>query len=264
MPALGGGDSLVEAARAHGFTKRMPTVPSTILDYARLADAVYAADPQVEGWQRIAFQPGGAGLRDAFQGAAFRRGAELVLACKGTSQAADIVTDLKLGVGMNTVQFAAAERFLAGVAMPAGASPVVTGHSLGGAIAQIVGNRHRLPFATFNAPGVGLISRNLDEMAVTGLAGTAALRTVFATLSAVRHPMQAGRDLGSLFYRVKGVNFRIGKDVVGCIGVHYGKVVEIPYDGGALDVKVKHQMATVIRALEASPIGQRTLGSFAA
>jgi hypothetical protein len=128
----------------------------------------------------------------------------------------------------------------------------VCGHSLGGAIAQIVGNRLRLPFVTFNAPGVGIISRNVGEVASTVALGTMLTRSLGALSSAAMHPVQAAQDAASLTYRVRGANFRLGKDVVGCIGVHYGRVIEIPYSGGALDVGTKHRMVTVLAALEGS------------
>lgn len=222
-----------------------------VITCARLSDAVYSNDPRLDKWTRIAFKKAGNGLRDAFQGAAFRRGTEVLVAFKGTSGVADGIADIKLGVGMNTSHYADAAEFLASVPV-AGRSVVLCGHSLGGAIAQIIGNRHRLPFVTFNAPGVGLLSRNVGEVAVSMGLGTAAVRTAGAVASAFRHPVQAAQDLGSVFHRVRGVNFRLGKDVVGCIGVHYGRVIEITYSGGTLDVAAKHRMTTVLAALEKS------------
>ena len=43
--------------------------------------------------------------------------------------------------------------------------------------------------------------------------------------------------------------------------MHYGKVIEIPYSGGALDVLTKHKIGTVIEALESSPYGGMRLES---
>ena len=224
-----------------------------IMTYAQMADAVYADDPQVDGWGRIGFKRSGTGLTDAFQGAAFRKGNEVAFAFKGTSNARDLVADAKLAIGMNTAQYSGAETFVKSVLIPRGCQVVVTGHSLGGAIAQVVGNRQRLAFVTFNAPGVGVMSRNVGEMAASAQLGTMALRGAGTVLSAFRHPMQAARDLASIFYWVKGVNFRLGKDVVGCTGVHYGKVIEIPYSGGALDLLAKHKMTTMLEELAGSP-----------
>jgi len=234
---------------------------ATVMTYARMADAVYDDDPQVAGWTRAGFQRSGSGLTNAFQGAAFTAGSELVFAFKGTSGGRDAIADVKLGIGMNTFQYSSAGDFVASVRAPAGVRVSLTGHSLGGAIAQIVGNRRRLPFVTFNAPGVGLISRNLDQVGVTMITGTAALRTAGAVASMFWHPVQAAQDAASLFYRVRGANFRLGRDIVGSIGVHYGRVIQIEYSGGALDLYQKHRMVSMIAALERSSYRDASLES---
>ena len=181
---------------------------ASILDYALLCKAVYDSDPQVSGWTRAAFRPTGSGLYDAFQGAAFSKGDELVFAFKGTDNKRDVAADLKLGVGMNTSHFDDASTFVGKTGY--GKARVVTfcGHSLGGAIAQIVGNRLRQRFVTFNAPGIALMSKNIDQMAVATATGSVAVRIAGAVVSALRHPVQAAQDLGSIFYHVQGANFR--------------------------------------------------------
>lgn len=229
-----------------------------IITYARLSNLVYNdtidnSDELLGGrWKLLKFQPAAGGIHGAFQGAAFGRGRHVIIAFKGTrpgrTLAGDVLADLKLGVGMNTHQFAQAADFLATVPV-SGKSVSVCGHSLGGAIAQIIGNRHRLPFATFNAPGVALFSRNVAEVATSPL-GPA--RVVGAAVSALRHPVQAAQDLGAVFHWVSGVNFRLGKDAVGCVGVHYGKVIEIPFTGSALAIGEKHKMASMLEALKTS------------
>ncbi len=229
-----------------------------VITYARACNAVYDEDPKIPApWKRIAFKKSTGGLYGAFQGAAFTARDEVIVAFKGTNSAGDAVADAKLTVGMNTHQYAQAAAFLDTVPV-SGKKVSVCGHSLGGAIAQIIGNRHRLPFITFNAPGVGLISRNLGEVGLT-LFGTAAIRTVGTMASAIRHPHQALQDAGSVFHRVQGVNIRLGKDVVGCVGVHYGPVIEIPYSGGTFDVGTKHKMTTMLTELETSPYRNRRL-----
>jgi pimeloyl-ACP methyl ester carboxylesterase len=234
---------------------------ATVLTYAEMSNVVYEDNPSIQGWSRVGFRPSGAGLTDAFQGVAFHGGDEVVFAFKGTSQGRDAIADIKLGIGMNTYQYASAMDFVRSVSLPRGTPASVCGHSLGGAIAQIVGNRLRLPFITFNAPGVGIVSRNLGEVAATVGLGTAALRTAGALVSAVMHPVQAAQDAAAFFQWVRGVNFRLGKDVVGMIGVHYGRVIEIPYSGGSLDVLTKHKMVTVIAALQGTTYRDMALES---
>lgn len=232
---------------------------ATILEYARLSNAVYDDDPQVEGWTRAAFKRSGSGLNDAFQGAAFTRGTERVFACKGTSSGMDVIADLKLGTGMNTSQFAEAQDFVQRTGTGAAGLVTVCGHSLGGAIAQVVGNRERMRFATFNAPGVALISRNLGEVAQTVATRSALLRIAGAAVSVLRHPFQAAEDVGSMFYRVSGVNFRLGIDVVSRWGVHYGQVVDVPYAGGGANPLDHHSMDNFVTVLEALGYGSRSL-----
>lgn len=228
---------------------------ASILDYARLANAVYDDDPTVPGWIRTAFKPSGSGLYSAFQGAAFTRGSELVYAFKGTSQGRDVIADVKLGVGMNSSQFSEANQFVATTGTGAANQVTLCGHSLGGAIAQIVGNRRRMRFVTYNAPGVAIMSRNIDQMLVSILTGSAAIRVAGAVASSLRHPIQSAKDVGSLFHQVQGLNVRLGKDIVGNIGVHYGRVIEINYSGGALDVMTKHSIKTMISELQRQGYG---------
>lgn len=205
---------------------------ANIMEYAQLSEAVYKASPSLDGWEVVDVKSSGGGWNNALQAAAFKKNGELVFAFKGTSQGMDLIADLKLGVGINSSQFSEAEQFVERV-NPGGASLVtVCGHSLGGAIAQVVGNRMRLRFATFNAPGVAVFSsRNLDQFAVAMRTGTFGLRAAGSFFGAFRHPMQTARDVGSAFYRVSGINFRHGLDLVSRWGVHYGQITDVPYDG---------------------------------
>jgi pyridoxal biosynthesis lyase PdxS len=188
----------------------------------------------------MAFRPAlGAGL----QAAVFTRNRETVVAFRGTSQATDVVADLKIGLGMNTSMFSEAEDFVARRAP--GDGVVVTGHSLGGAIAQTVGNRRRLPFVSFNAPGVALLaSQNLGSvMPVLG----AVRLVVGATVGAIRHPMQTMRDVGAAFHDSLGVNYRLSGDLVSAYGLHYGPIVHLQGQGDPL---TQHRMTTMNAVLD--------------
>ncbi|MEM7685028.1 MAG: hypothetical protein AAF293_09380 [Pseudomonadota bacterium] len=233
-----------------------------IIDYANLAEAAYEDWNYIDGWTRTAFKPAGSGLHDSLQAAAYSKGGELVFAFKGTDNKRDVVTDIKLGTGMNTVQFSQAQDFVGKTNFGSAGLVTLCGHSLGGAIAQVVGNRERMRFVTFNAPGVAVLSsRRVKQRGIALLTGSQALRTAGMFASAFRHPFQALEDIGSAFYRVSGVNFRVGKDIVGTWGVHYGQLIEIPYSGGSLDVKQKHQIGTMISELGTSGYGAKTLAS---
>ena len=235
---------------------------ASILEYANLANAVYEDHPSVGGWTRIAFKRTGSGPHDSLQAAAYSKGGELVFAFKGTDNLRDVAADLKLGTGMNTVQYDQAQDFVGSMGVGSSTLVTVCGHSLGGAIAQTVGNRERMRFVTFNAPGVAVLSsRQHGQCAMSIMTGTQALRIGGMLVSAFRHPFQAADDIGAAFYRVSGVNLRLGKDVVGSWGVHYGQLIEIPYSGGALDVAAKHKMGTMIEALSQQGYDKISLAS---
>jgi hypothetical protein len=234
---------------------------ATVLDCARLAQAVYDTNPTVSGWTRFAFHQAGYLQYNAFQGAAFRRDQDVVFAFKGTSPMSrsvvgDLVADLKLGVGMNTVQFDAANSFVGDTLLPEGVRVFLCGHSLGGAIAQIVGNRRRLPFVTYNAPGVGVIAGNIDELTDQSVV-MAGLRLVGSTASVFRHPIQAIQDAGSLFHRVQGTNVRLSSDIVSLIGIHYGQIATLAYSGDDA-----HGIGTVVQVLQGNAAGSIGVGDF--
>ncbi len=226
---------------------------SSILDLSVLANAAYETNPnRVNGWICTAFRAG-SGHLNGFQAAAFTKGGETVLAFRGTTGSVDDVTsDLKLGMGMNTGHFGAADAFAAEYATVKNVS--VTGHSLGGAIAQVVANRQGFKFATFNAPGVAVFaSRNMSDAQPLALG----MRAMGSVLSAIRHPVQAARDIASTFTVVKGVNVCLQGDLVSRIGIHYGNVLRIP--GSSANPLTEHGIGTVISVLGANPVGGLTI-----
>ena len=233
----------------------MRDIMPTIMSLAKMSQDAYSGKASVPGAALHKFRPSTRSWRegDGFQGAIFKFEGGFICSFAGTDDAQDVVADAKLFLGMNTSQYSNAKDFLQKSDIPAGSQIILAGHSLGGAIAQVIGNRLKLPFVTFNAPGVAIASRNAGEMAVAGATGTMAARVGGMVVSAALHPHQALQDMASTFYWVDGVNFRLGKDIVGCTGVHYGKVIEIPYGGGTLDVAAKHKIGTVLTALADSP-----------
>ncbi|MBK8977232.1 MAG: hypothetical protein IPM29_15075 [Planctomycetes bacterium] len=215
---------------------------ASLLELARMANAVYDNSPAVPGWVCTSFRAA-SGALDGFQAATFTKGGEVVVAFRGTAQAMDGVADFKLGTGMNSTYFAAGEKFAA--PYQGRQNVTVTGHSLGGAIAQVVANRGGFLMATFNAPGVGVIaSRNIGEsnplMNVVRTAGMMA--------STLRHPMQAARDVTYALRPVRGVNLCLENDAISKIGNHYGRVLRIR--GTGANPLTEHRITTVISVLE--------------
>ena len=214
---------------------------ATLLELAKLSNAVYDLSQEVAGWTCTPLKCRGG--QPGFQAAEYRRDGDVVIAFRGTSKivSSDGVADLKLFAGMNTTYFAQGDAF----AEPyqGKSNVIVTGHSLGGAIAQVVANRGGFVMATFNAPGVGVIaSRNIAK----STPWMNAIRVRGMALSTVRHPIQAARDVQYAFRPVRGVNLCLSKDPISIVGNHYGKVLRI--EGGTLTNA--HSMETVISVLE--------------
>jgi len=226
---------------------------ANLYQLSRLAAAVYGDVPPPDGWTSIGT---GAEGRFGFKAAAYKGSGETVIAFRGTTASAgDVAADLQLGAGMNTSHFGQADDFVQDYLDADGLA--FCGHSLGGAIAQIVGNRFDRKFATFNAPGVAVLaSRNVlwSNPAMLGvrLAGT--------VISAIAHPVQAARDVKATFNVVQGVNICLQYDVVSRIGVHYGKVVRIP--GTDANPAHQHSISTVVQVLEDNPVGQLRIESY--
>jgi hypothetical protein len=231
---------------------------ASFYEMAQLSQAVYDSPPSsVEGWTLRKFQQAGSGYLHGLQAAAFTKAGETVVAFRGTHTKVDVGADLQLGTGWNTAHFAAAEEFTSEFA--GAADLTLTGHSLGGAIAQIVGNRQSKPFATYNAPGVAVIaSRNI-------LSGAALMNTIRAggmMASAVVQPRQAYRDVRAAFHWCRGVNVCLSGDVVSQIGLHYGKVARI--NGHGINPLNQHYISTVIEVLDKSSLRNLTISDYLA
>ncbi|WP_025948696.1 lipase family protein [Geobacillus thermocatenulatus] len=112
---------------------------------------------ELENWKVIDFESSWNG----YYGVAFQNKTtgEVVIANRGTQDWADGVQDLAL-INPSTdeallSQFASAQSFYNQVLIKAGNNRItVTGHSLGGAITQVLAANNDLSAVTFNAPGV--------------------------------------------------------------------------------------------------------------
>jgi hypothetical protein len=78
-------------------------------------------------------------------------------------------------------------------------------------------------------------------------------------LSAVRHPIQAGRDMASAFNTVHGLNVCLEYDAVSAIGVHYGDVIRIP--GPSMNPLTEHRMTTMNAVLANHEVGNREVST---
>ncbi len=114
------------------------------------------------GW--TLFVPPTEGASTGFQGVAYRNTQtnEIVVAFRGTelTQGGDLQSDLQIGLGNVPAQYADAQAFYTRVLGEANAkidgtyTVALTGTSLGGGLAQLLGAQTGLTTATFNAPGM--------------------------------------------------------------------------------------------------------------
>ena len=137
----------------------MPNVPD-YLEYAKLSEAVYLDEKNVDGWQRIKDK------RDplsGFHGSIYQKGDELVVVFEGTQSVADIAANAPFINSEQAVQALEFSRFLTDRQQDFGGKQKITftGHSLGGELAMIAGILYRdASIVTFNTSGITEATRD--------------------------------------------------------------------------------------------------------
>lgn len=146
-----------------------------LYQYALIADAVYArwdegnsssaalynsdwkCPPNMKVDEKSIWKLGNP-FSSGFQGRVFlNTKGDAVIAFKGTkpSMTSDLAADAKLAMGfMPTQAKDALKHTVDWMTHLKGYTITLVGHSLGGALAQVVGSRTKLRFVTFNAPGM--------------------------------------------------------------------------------------------------------------
>jgi len=148
----------------------------------------------------------------------------IVIAYSGTNlkNFGDLTADLKIGLNQIPNQINNAKTIYHQVKDMSNGRPIfIVGHSLGGALAQIIGALKRVPFITFNAPGM----RTQLETQGTAFKGTARV--------------------------TKGLNYRMENDAVSKSGTHIGEVGTL-YGSSAVSMLSAHQMGAVIECIQKS------------
>ncbi|MCA9189749.1 MAG: DUF2974 domain-containing protein, partial [Planctomycetales bacterium] len=103
---------------------------------------------------------------EGFQGALYEAGQALVVAFRGTDDWEGIKADLNIGVGKTPKQLASARELYQKGVQAAGSRPlIVTGHSLGGGLVQLICAEFGAFGVTFNAVGMG---KQADKAKLTG------------------------------------------------------------------------------------------------
>lgn len=201
----------------------------TTLDYALIANRVYNINRGANSWVVADFECGlfeegmaWGGTSTDFKGCVYAHKTlkEVVVAIQGTvpAKGGDLVADAQIAimglVGMLPHYCAAANRlFERTVEVYSNHAISFVGHSLGGALAQVLGHWTGRPFVTFNAPGMWMdIQRS--KFAWTW-SPSDSLRSVRGTFQ--------GPLLGKL-KAAAGRNFRNVLDPVSLYGSHYGPV----------------------------------------
>ncbi|MBM4053643.1 MAG: DUF2974 domain-containing protein [Planctomycetes bacterium] len=135
-----------------------------VADMAALSDAVYDIDKKdfkaPAGYELLEDDKIKIGT-DGFQAAAFRNTTtgQIIISYRGTDDLKDAVADIQLGLDIKNSNYDSQIKqsfdFYNSVTQEFGKDKIsLTGHSLGGNLAQIVGAKNQVETNTFNAPGV--------------------------------------------------------------------------------------------------------------
>jgi hypothetical protein len=207
------------------------------LDYAKIAYAAYftgknqyyeePSGHMVDDWTVQHWETGTL-FGNGFQGGIWQSANDVVVGCCGTNPRqkgklmSDLGADMRIGLRILPNQ-ASSARKMVNVAkqIAAGRRVSVTGHSLGGGLAQIMGVWEQVPFVTFNAPAMRDVIR-------------AANVNIFKPMMMVRTlQAQSCDDTAGVNFRIRGMGSDgvVRNDLVsmeGIAGGHVGMVVDLP------------------------------------
>lgn len=198
------------------------------LVYAQLSAAVYGDNPIPEGWEKLDVKLPSFAKLVGFSGGVYKntKTGNIVLAFAGTETSSigefipDAVTDVHITTGLVTQQQQIAIGYAEEVIQKYGSDIVVTGHSLGGNLAQTVAIHFGLNAVTFNSAAVG----NTTELLGTKEYGF--IRNYLMTGDII-HPVSK---------------------IFGLTGKNYGEDIYIDADENAI---VEHSINILIKNLQA-------------
>jgi hypothetical protein len=206
-------------------------------EYLDLAELVYASKtggkPDLPGWTTQKWE-WGTWYGDGFQGGIFETPSEIVVAFSGTkgglTTAPVSQNSGNVRIGVNVIPNMAGSAFamVKWAKQNAWNRPIsLVGHSLGGGLAQVVGNWSGLPFISFNGPGM---KSHLKMSAFNIFKPQQALRSAVT---------QNTDDSIGLCFTVKG-------DFVGEFGYHIGHEVVLT----VTSVANKHSLDAIYTGLQ--------------
>ena len=156
-----------------------------------------------------------------FFGCLYRVNNKLVVSFRGTDAIGDVRPDAQMLFGNIPNQYYHAKSWVAEI-MSSGGKPkginYLTGHSLGGGIAQMIGAELGIPFVTFNAPGTKRSYKDLGK----------GVPRIQSDISMSHFKKRISRGSTLPMY-AKWLNVRANGDPVSrATGAHIGDVVSIP------------------------------------
>ncbi|GAA0214132.1 hypothetical protein GCM10009123_21670 [Kangiella japonica] len=147
---------------------------------------------------------------------------KLVISFRGTDGLGDVKPDAQMIFGVVPNQYSSArmayKSILASMYVKKKQVDYITGHSLGGGLAQMIGAEFKVPFVTFNAPGTKRSYRDLG-IGVPGIHSEISMSQFSKSLAkSDKLPMYA-----------KWLNVRSNGDAISrATGAHIGDVISIP------------------------------------
>jgi hypothetical protein len=211
-------------------------------------DPMRLVPPQGFACERVdnskGFFGSGEGNRDGFKAALYRDSSAArvkVLAIAGTQGMAlnDIADDVRIPLHVMPHQASSAWKFYRSVVRDDDEFVFIVGHSLGGALAQVLGYWCNRPFVTFNAPGMASIIK--------------AAQWNFLKPDVFRRTREAKKFRAD--GKARGINFRISGDAIAKFGRHVGDMIVLNSSGPFTQRHIDFE-----RALQESRLnGQQTL-----
>lgn len=152
----------------------------------------------------------------------YKANGKLIISFRGTDGVGDVKPDAQIALGVVPSQYYSARKtfkaLLNSVHVVKGEVDYLTGHSLGGGLAQMIGAEFKVPFVTFNAPGTKRSYRELG-IGVPGIHSEVSMSQFSKSLP----------KSGRLPMHYKWLNVRANGDPVSrATGAHIGDVISIP------------------------------------